>query len=319
MFVPGVFAVFRRFLPLVLFALPLAVACSVEDSASSELTAGPSNPEGDGTMGVVQNPPTSNENGSTDAGATGALCGLSLTTCSPDDDGRLGLTAPQACATPVLDGGTRQTESADGSSTTTDYACRVTLGEGPACGAEGAMNADTRGIDGVSCQSDTDCAPGFDCVAPGSGEKSNVCRRYCCSSSCEGVTSQNGGPTFCDVRQVVRSVAAPIESPLVAPVCMPIKTCTLLKEGDCADGETCAIVNDKGTTGCVPTGGAHDGESCEKKHCEKGLTCLGSTGDRTCYKLCKTTGDGQECGANNACTTSSAFLDTAYGVCKPTK
>lgn len=263
---------------------------------------------------------TTFETSSADAGS-GSLCGVLPTTCTPDDDGRQGLGEQQSCATPVGDGGLAQGKMADAS--TADYACRVAASGPPHCPlakfeGDGTSNADRNGVDGVACQTDSQCAPGFDCVAAGPGEKSNVCRRYCCSASCEGVTAHNGGPTFCDVRSVVRSEASPSDSPLIAPVCMPIKTCTLLKEGECTDGETCAIVNDRGATGCVPTDKQNAKESCEKKHCAAGFTCLGSPGDRTCYRLCRTTG-GTECGENEVCTTGSAFADTSYGVCKSTE
>lgn len=306
---------FRRFLPLALLAIPLAVACSVSEAPSS-IPAGAEgqNPSDNGTLGVVQNTPPTTEKGNTDAGTATSLCGV-LTACTPDDDGTLALPESQRCATPKgTDAGAAQAKNADAS--TADRACRVTVStDGPSCPASDAPNADTQGIDGVACQADTDCAPGFDCVAAGPNEKNNVCRRYCCSGSCEGVSAHNGGPTFCDVQKVVRSVASP--TPLVAPVCMPIKKCTLLKDGDCSSVETCAIVNDKGATGCVPIEKDQvEDHSCEKQHCAAGYTCLGSPGDRTCYKLCKTTGGGQECGEDYACTTSSAFLDTTFGVCK---
>lgn len=310
---------FRRLLPLALVAIPLAVACSVSESPSS--FADPKTRAGDDGVVQPEAPANTGDPNPTDAGTTIGLCGVSTKSCTPDDDGTLGLTAEtHACATPVVtDAGATQAKGADAS--TADFACRVTAKDGPMCPTatdpQAPPNADKNGVDGVACQTDAECAPGFDCVAAAKGEKTNVCRRYCCSASCDGVTSHNGGPTFCDVRKVVRSEAAPIDSPLLAPVCMPIKTCTLLKEGECADGETCAIVNDKGSTGCVPTDGdisAKEKQSCEKKHCAAGLTCLGTPGDRTCYKLCKT--GGQDCATGQVCTTGSAFVDTSYGVCK---
>ena len=312
---------FRRFLSLALLAVPLAVACRVSEEAGSFSDSKPKASE-DGPIVAPEAPNSTPDPNATDSGTTIGLCGVTTKTCTPDDDGTLGLTAEtHACATPVVtDGGALQGKTADAS--TADFACRVRAKDGPTCPTEAdpkaAANADKNGVDGVECQTDAECAPGFDCVAAAKGEKTNVCRRYCCSSSCDGVTSHNGGPTFCDVRKVVRSEAAPSDSPLLAPVCMPIKTCTLLKDGECADGETCAIVNDRGVTGCVPTDGAlsaKEKQSCEKRHCDAGLTCLGTPGDRTCYKLCKTTG-GQGCGDGQVCTTGSAFTDTSYGVCK---
>jgi hypothetical protein len=322
LFITGLLAVFRRLLPLALLAIPLAVACSVSD-ASSPFADGTGKPREDGTVGLAPETPSTGDKGPTDAGPVGSpLCGVTAKSCTPDDDGTRPLPEGMfVCATPVPDAGGAEAKSVDAS--TADYACRVQPNAAPFCPKQADSqvipNADKDGVDGVACQTDMECAPGFDCVAAASGEKTNVCRRYCCSASCDGVSSHNGGPTFCDVRKVVRNQASPIDAPLLAPVCMPIKTCTLLKPGDCADGETCAIVNDKGATGCVPTDGdelsAQEKQSCEKKHCATGLTCLGTPGDRTCYKLCKTTG-GHECRDDQVCTTGSAFVDTSYGVCK---
>jgi hypothetical protein len=95
---------------------------------------------------------------------------------------------------------------------------------------------------------------------------------------------------------------------------MPLKTCKLLLDGQCGDKETCAIVTDKGDTGCVPKGNANVGDPCDQEHCAADLTCLGSPGDRVCYKLCKT--EGSDCGPMQKCTTGSVFTDTSFGVCK---
>ena len=316
---------FRRLLPLALIAVPLAVACSVDEGAApggADSNKGNSNDVLGGSDGTSSGlAATSGNGGGADAGIGSPLCGVSANSCSPDDDGRRGLVDEDDgyCATAVPDGGAARGVAGDAS--TADYACRVGA-TGPTCPrpddkqAIGEPNADLNGIDGASCTTDRECAPGFDCVA---GGKTNVCRRYCCSGSCDGVTSQSGGPTYCDVQQVVRSEA--LTPPLKAPVCMPIKACTLLKAGDCVEGETCAIVNDKGVTGCVATDGlqgAGPGDSCESTHCKNGLTCLGSPGDRTCYTLCKTSG-GQECKNTESCMTNSAFPDTSFGVCKTTQ
>jgi hypothetical protein len=184
-------------------------------------------------------------------------------------------------------------------------------GEGyaPSCFRAGdSAGADRRGIDGVTCKTGADCAPGFDCV---DGEKGSVCRRYCCMGTCEGQSSLNGGPTFCDVQKLVDP------APHLAPVCMPIKTCKLLVEGDCGPKETCAIVTEKGVTGCVPRGSAKAGDSCDEEHCSVGLTCLGIPGNRRCYKLCRMEGAGADyCPPTQTCVTASLFQDNTVGVCK---
>ena len=129
----------------------------------------------------------------------------------------------KACAaTPVPDGGVDlKTEGADAS--TKVSGCRVSAGTtAPACDPAAA---DTRGVDGVACQTGNDCAPGFDCV---DGDQGAVCRRYCCSGVCDGYPAANNGPTFCDVQPVNRDDVTGGNRP-TAPVCMPIKSCTLLE------------------------------------------------------------------------------------------
>jgi hypothetical protein len=221
--------------------------------------------------------------------------------CSPDDDGvkALRYVVSTACAKAPPDGGVKLL----GDASPLVNACRViatTDGVAPDC-----RLGDPAGIDGVACVKSADCAPGFDCV---DGERGSTCRRYCCSGSCEGQTSANGGATFCDIQKLVE------QNPHKAPVCMPIKKCKLLVPGECGDRETCAIVDNQGDSGCVPKGMAKAGESCDSEHCGADLTCLGSPGDRRCYKLCKT--DSAVCGTTQTCTTGALFQDTTFGVCK---
>lgn len=310
---------FRRFLPLALLAVPLAVACSLGEASLSS-PAPTSTKPGPDSEGLSSGGATTTSETDRDGGSVVGLCGVKMDTCTPDDDGTQNLDGG-ACGDRVeLDAAAKGNKDADAS--TAEPACRVTLSAGPICpdghhpDAGSTPNADRQGVDGVACQSDNDCARGFDCVAGEPGEKGNVCRHYCCAATCAGVTSHNGGPTFCDVRRIVRNPAAPS---LQAPVCMPIKTCTLLKAGDCAATETCAVVNEKGATGCVPLPPSNadpDPPKCDDAHCAKGKTCLGTVGDRSCYTLCTVNG-GTECPPGKVCTTNSAFQDTSVGVCKP--
>lgn len=225
------------------------------------------------------------------------LCRVTADTCSPDDDGYGRTAGTKECAEPV-DAGADAEPSNDPTP-----GCRLALGGSgvtPVC-----AEATRGGGDGVSCSSGADCAPGFDCV---DGDKGATCRRYCCMGTCEGHLSQNGGATFCDVQKLLDTGAK-------APVCMPLKPCTLLKAGECADTETCAVVTESGATGCVPIGPAQVGDSCDVQHCAVGLTCLGQPGNRRCYQLCKV--GGGACGLNRTCMTSTIFDDPAYGVCQP--
>jgi hypothetical protein len=70
------------------------------------------------------------------------------------------------------------------------------------------------------------------------------------------------------------------------PVCVAARACRLLVGKDCADGETCAVVRNDGTTGCVATGPRGVGDSCESGNCASGSICLGEFGRRTCLLLC---------------------------------
>ncbi|MBX3226144.1 MAG: hypothetical protein KIT84_28775 [Labilithrix sp.] len=301
----------RRFLlPVFFLALPFgaaAAACGVNE-ASSMLDTGAGSP----TEQLGEEPGTIDD-GADAAGVTkvisgSPLCGDVTTSCSPDEDGAQAPTKG-ACA---FDGGAASLVDASEPA----QACRIVKNVSAQSSAATACtpaSADVKGVDGVACKSANDCAPGFDCV---DGESGAVCRRYCCGHTCEGVDSQNGGPTFCDVQPVVRPTPAPTpEEQVKAPVCMPIKACTLLEPGGCGRKESCAVVTPKGDTGCVSTDTQQAGESCEAKHCAEGLTCLGSPGDRTCYKLCRMT-DGAACGPTQKCTTGATFKGTNYGVCR---
>ncbi|MBX3214129.1 MAG: hypothetical protein KF850_18995 [Labilithrix sp.] len=270
-------------------------ACGNSSESARALATGDSPAEGSSPGGgnTTVNP---SDGGSGDKGAHRGLCGVVTGTCSPDEDGTYTRADGALACAPPPGGGTDDDDA---------LGCRIAKVDGavvPKCD-----DADPRGVDGVSCSKGADCAPGFDCVE---GEKGAVCRRYCCAGSCASQYSQNGGPTFCDIGKLVD----PSLAQHIAPVCMPIKTCKLLREDECGDKETCAVVNDKGDTGCVPTGNAKAGELCNEDHCDRGLTCLGSPGDRRCYKLCRV--EGMDCAPTQTCTTGSVFQDTTFGVCK---
>lgn len=237
------------------------------------------------------------------------LCGVTEPTeCFPDDE--VGTTASEqtgACSVEYateadggasggeVDGATPSIAKADG--------CRLRVADAGATGPS-CQPASLRGTDGMACQGGSDCAPGFDCVP---GEKGSVCRHYCCSGTCDGRMSQNGGPTFCDIRTLIDTQAQ-------APVCVPLKRCKLMSAGACNDDETCAIVTEMGDTGCVAVGSAAEGSSCEETHCGAGLTCLGQVGSRKCYELCSLAVPGA-CGPDQTCKTSTLFKDSQFGVC----
>ena len=229
--------------------------------------------------------PTSNYRGS-------PLCRVSTTAegCMPDDTG-----TEVACYT--------DPPSTDGSTNVTDIqGCRLVRTDTDVAPECVAANLD--GTDGRGCSASEECAPGFDCVAGAGGW---VCRRYCCAGTCDDQVTQSGGPTFCDVQLLANSA-------ITAPVCMPLKRCTLLEPGTCAEGETCAVVSDAGDTGCVTVGDAGAGAFCEDTHCATGLTCLGAPGNRKCYELCRVSDS--TCSGGQTCKTSALFKDPTYGVCQ---
>jgi hypothetical protein len=264
-------------------AVPL-VACSAEEDLTS---ASSSRADGGAGQAPAQDSPRASFD---DAGAAPkgeakrGLCGAT-NDCSPEPYDTCA-PPPDASAPAATTQGCRVVNSSSGVSTQ-------------------CAQADARGVDGTSCTKGADCAPGFDCVE---GEKGPVCRRYCCSGSCGSQPSRNGGSTYCDIGKVARL------DPYVIPVCMPVKACKLLHEADCSDKETCAVVSEAGVTSCVPRGDAKVGAPCDATHCDANLNCLGSPGDRHCYKLCRL--DGNDCAPMETCTTGSVFQDTSFGVCK---
>ncbi len=274
---------------LTLGLAPSVVGCS--DGLSSSKESGPSNTSFD------PGPPTSDASGTgmTDASTMprprlgSPLCRVQENdrACVPDDDGANQLpTYAQPCAAETP-------------------ACRVELAkDAGALSAQCVPESNEEGVDGVSCTSGADCAPGYDCI---DGERGSVCRHYCCTGSCDGRVSMNGGPTFCDIQKVVHRSGHSV------PVCMPLKKCKLMEEGACSATETCGIVNEQGESGCVPIGQSKAGEGCDERHCAKDLTCLGYPGDRKCFKLCRT--DGNDCTSEETCTTGALFQNAAFGVC----
>jgi hypothetical protein len=281
------------------------LGCGSGSDSDSGADAGPASVSPEEDAGLVGNDPDAT---TARAGIGSPLCGVTgITTCMPDDDGsRHPMTTTKPC---VGDAGASAS------------ACRVVAPSSTDCftAAPGTPPvAYSAGLDGTSCKEAADCAPGFDCVTTDKG--GGVCRHYCCSrSTCDKQTAQNGSPTFCDIEELFTGSTldggGQANAPKVpVPVCMPIKKCKLLMPGECTAQETCAIVTDKGDTGCVRTGPALEGQSCDEEGCSAGLTCLGNAGDRRCYKLCQV--DGNDCGSSKTCTTGTVFQDTSYGVCK---
>lgn len=274
--------------------LPGAAGCSIEFGAPPGLLDG-ALPSSDSSTA----PFVTDGGGPVDAASTkpvnrgSPLCRATRESCFPDEG------AIQCGGAPVpVDAGPIGDDAA------TVYlgdTCRVTL-SGPSCAPIGALR------DGAECKASSDCGAGSDCVLRSDGMMGQ-CRKYCCAGTCSNVVSPSGGATFCDVVQLAE------ESSVLVPVCMPVKSCKLLVPSQCVAGETCAVAAEDGTTSCVPTGAAKSGEPCDETHCAEGLTCVGKSGARKCFELCRV--GGSSCGADLTCKNVSLIKDSAIGLCQP--
>jgi hypothetical protein len=275
-----------------------ALGCSVSAPSENPTTPGPTAramDAGAADTGAVASGDAAGVDAPQAATTVGyALCADS-TGCDPDV-----ATTSQACGL-APDGGPFDPTAGYGPAT---LACRVQpatsisangMGLAPVCSVAGT------GGDGDACKASTDCAARFDCV--GNGE----CRHYCC-----GGNAQCGSDQFCDVQPLAVATTTKV------PVCMPITPsggCALLEKTPCPGGETCAIVRDDGTTGCVESGPQGVGQSCETDHCKAGLVCLGAPNARQCYGLCST--KSSACTAPETCQGGlPLFQDPSVGICR---
>ncbi len=238
------------------------------------------------------------------------LCAVT-TTCDPDSPE----TASSCHVAP--DGGAYD-PSADYDSQ--PLACRVQpatsiasegIGLPTACSVAGAGTA------GDTCTAATDCAAGYDCTGSG------TCRHYCCAGNAQCAGHDAGVPEeFCDIQALATATTTKV------PVCMPIDNpgCSLRSALSnaptgapppyCEKGQTCAIVREDGTTGCVEAGPQTAGEACNTDHCADGLVCLGALNARKCYALCLTSGSGA-CPSPMTCQGGlPLFQDPTVGVCR---
>jgi hypothetical protein len=278
-----------------LSAVSLAVAVGCNGTAASSFPA-----SDDGTGSPGQNPSdpelkTSDDGGAEPTTAKGnPLCYASyLSSCYPDqtfpDD------AGRGCSDDGRDAAAAQSDGGKNAG-----ACHVRYDATGDAGAAPVCLSAGKGEDGAECIRSTDCAAGFECV--GSPAQ---CRHYCCDGDSVCPT---GGKHFCDIQVPAEQGA------LKVPVCMPVRQCVLLGEG-CTQGETCSVVDDKGTTSCIGVGPAKAGESCETAHCSEGLTCLGQPGMRRCYTLCRKNAS-MACAIGERCKGSAPlFQDPNIGIC----
>jgi hypothetical protein len=299
-----------------LFALAPALlapaACSVS-APGSAFSAGPAmtavgNPAAD--AGAGESAPAAEDDAGSGVDAmlaqtqqNNVLCLVTTSGCDPDAPD----TASNCHESP--DGGSYDPSAGYGAAV---LACRVepsavatndSLGMATWCSVAGA------GMTGNTCSTSTDCGAGFDCV----GATSPTCRHYCCAGN-----SQCASSDFCDIQPLAAASTTKV------PVCMPIEHdgCSLLTSlpnaaspSMCGPDQTCAIVREDGTTGCVEVGGKTADQSCDTDHCAAGYVCLGALNERLCYALCDTTKS--ECSAPQTCQGGlPLFQDPTVGVCR---
>jgi hypothetical protein len=255
-----------------------AVGCAATEASQAVDTSKPvvmtSPPDYDdaSAFGALPAPPQAPVLGS-------PLCNATYSTCFPDDP----KTAHANWCLLAPDGGVY---SAAAPYDNAQLACHVqpafnAAGVAPQCTLAGTLTD----VSSRPCGAPTDCASGFECILGG------TCRHYCCGGECFDPTE------FCDIQQTVGSPSIKV------PVCMPVHGCGLLDQpsdaGACLPGQTCAVVRvDNGATSCVKVGSSNAGDECDKEHCASGLVCLGTPGDRHCYKLCHTAPGSADCAAS---------------------
>ncbi len=155
------------------------------------------------------------------------------------------------------------------------------------------------GGDGSPCRKSDDCGSGFDCTQKG------VCRPYCCRGTCE-----LGSRSACTIETALSDPS------LRLPVCVSLRTCTLLSMSTCAKDETCSVVGGNGDTMCVGVGPRKTGEPCDDDLCARDLVCLGQFGSRKCFALCRTN-DSKACGSGGTCRSSQpTFATPEIGICE---
>ncbi|MEZ4298011.1 MAG: hypothetical protein R3B70_23845 [Polyangiaceae bacterium] len=149
------------------------------------------------------------------------------------------------------------------------------------------------------CNSAADCGAGLGCVLA-ADQGTGVCREYCC-----GDVELCGPKTFCAPRPMAEANGVSI------PVCVDADDCTLLEDGQCADGLVCTVVRADGTTACVPPGTGKQGEPCP---CAPGFACTKLLNE--CRKICHTKpqGSAEECEPGYGCQGNSS-LPEGFGLC----
>jgi hypothetical protein len=235
----------------------------------------------------------------------------------------LSATVIWACAskTPPAAGGTSSEGSgADGGgcSPPEDAACQID----PQCGCPSGQKCDLtseagaacvkagEGSSGSSCETPSDCAPGFTCA-------SGVCHPFCSAASvgttCPALAS--GGPALGLCDQVTVNAAAVSQDSYCFFACTP-------SPNTCPAGQGCVIdtVAGENYSDCQAAGHVAPGGTCATTaSCAAGATCYadGGASGGVCMQFCVKTADCASLGPTFQCdTTIGLALDgVLYGLC----
>jgi hypothetical protein len=223
------------------------------------------------------------------------VAGLKGTGCDPDRE---------ACIYDATDGGPdanlcEQGATCDpenGGPPVAKATCRVVAGSSapaPGCSiAYGTGRTESR------CTTSADCDIGYECtggLVDAVPAVMGTCKHYCCDGN--STCAEIGQNLFCDIEPVFHGIN-------LVPVCTFGTECTPFGS-DCAEGETCTLVDEATiATACVTPGLAAVGEACSKEKCGPNLACISNT----CRQLCKLTapeGGAGACPATQTCVASS--------------
>jgi hypothetical protein len=137
---------------------------------------------------------------------------------------------------------------------------------------------------GDSCQPG-ECARGLSCAG-------GTCRTLCCG----GDWSVCADGETCRGTLFVHDADSGDDVPAGVGACLPTSDCDVFGD-DCAEGQSCQIVDNRGSVSCVESGAGTVGDECDAENpCSAELLCIESPcGDeicRTCRRLCRATPEG---------------------------
>jgi hypothetical protein len=168
--------------------------------------------------------------------------------------------------------------------------CRPVVGEPgtvqPSCQAVGAKQR------GASCELG-ECARGLFCAG-------GTCRTLCCG----GDWSVCADGETCRGSLLIHDADSDSDLPVGAGVCLPGDDCDVFGD-DCAQGQSCQIVDNRGSVACVQAGAGTFGDQCDADiPCAAGFLCTelqcGTRDCRSCRRLCRATPEGASPGCPEA-------------------